>query len=108
MSTRRHELFGPQVPARRHSRPQAHGFAFFALAVAVIAGSEARRAVGATPAWAAWVGAGAGVASFSGWALGMWFGVAVGNLLWVVSSIVLSLWTFWFGVVLMRTQAQQR
>lgn len=86
---------------------KAHGFAFFALAVAVIAGSEARRAAGATPAWAAWIGAGAGVASFSGWAVGMWFGVAAGNLLWVLSSLVLSLWTFWFGVALTRTQARQ-
>lgn len=86
----------------------ANGFAFFALAVAVIAGSEARRPEGATPAWAAWLGAGAGVASFSGWALGMWFGVAAGNLLWVLSSLVMSLWMFWFGAVLMRTPARQQ
>ena len=87
---------------------KAHGFAFFALAVAVIAGSEARHAAGAVSAPASWVGAGAGVASFCGWALGMWFGIAAGNLLWVVSSLVMSLWTFWFGVIMMRTPAQQQ
>jgi hypothetical protein len=46
----------------------------------------------------------AGGASFAGWALGMWFGVGVGNLLWVVATIVMSVWTLWFGVVLMRFQ----
>jgi hypothetical protein len=81
---------------------KANGFAFLALAVAVIAGNEARRS-GATPRWSAWTAAAAGVASFAGWALGMWFGVASGNLLWLASSIVMSLWTFWFGVALMRS-----
>jgi hypothetical protein len=47
----------------------------------------------------------AGVASFAGWALGMWFGVAVGNLLWVASSILMSLWTLWFGVGMMRSRS---
>jgi len=34
----------------------------------------------------------------------MWFEVGVCNLLWIVASIVMSPWTFWFGVVLMRSQ----
>jgi hypothetical protein len=46
----------------------------------------------------------AGVASFAGWALGMWFEAGIGSLLWVASSIVMSLWTLWFGVMLMRSQ----
>lgn len=79
------------------------GFTFLALAVAVIAGNEARSSVGVTPTWSAWTGMIAGVASFAGWALGMWLGIGIGNLLWVVSSIVMSVWTFWFGVVLMRS-----
>lgn len=83
---------------------KATGFAFFALAVAVIAGNEARSSEGATPAWSAWLAMVAGVASFAGWALGMWFGVGLGNLLWVASSIVMSLWTFWFGIALMRSR----
>ena|SRR5690606_10627875 len=58
----------------------------------------------ATPAWASWIGTLAGIASFSGWAQGMWFEVGVCNLLWIVASIVMSPWTFWFGVVLMRSQ----
>lgn len=83
---------------------KANGFAFFALAVAVIAGNEARRSDGATPPWSGWIAAAAGVASFAGWALGMWFGVVVGNLLWLASTVVMSLWTLWFGVALMRSQ----
>lgn len=82
---------------------KANGFAFFALAVAVIAGREARRPAGATPAWAAWIAVAAAIGSFAGWALGMWLGVAIGNLLWVVSSVVMSFWTLWFGVALVRT-----
>jgi len=82
----------------------ATGFAFFALAVAVIAANEARSPERATPVWSAQVAMVAGVASFAGWAFGMWFGVAFGNLLWVASSIIMSLWTFWFGVTLMRSQ----
>lgn len=84
---------------------KATGFSFFALAVAVIAGNEARSSKRATPAWSAWVGMVAGVASFAGWALGMWFGVGLGNLLWVASSIFMMLWTLWFGVALLRSQA---
>jgi hypothetical protein len=53
---------------------KATGFAFFALAVAVIAGNEARSPERATPPWSAWIGMAAGVASFAGWGLGMWFG----------------------------------
>lgn len=81
----------------------ANGFAFLALAVAVIAGNEARRSDGATPTWSAWTAMIAGVASFAGWALGMWLGVSIGNLLWVVSSIVMSVWTLWFGIGLARS-----
>lgn len=81
-----------------------NGIVFFALAVAVIAGNEALSSRGVTPTWAAWIGMVAGVASFASWALGMWFGVGIGNLLWVVSTIVMSIWTFWFGTVLTRFQ----
>lgn len=35
----------------------------------------------------------------------MWLGVAVGNLLWVLSSLVMSLWTLWFGIGLARLSA---
>ena len=79
---------------------KANGFAFFALAAAIVAGNDARRPVTATPAWTAWIAVGAGIISFAGWALGMWLGHAVGNLLWVVSSLVLSLWLLWFGLAL--------
>jgi hypothetical protein len=45
----------------------------------------------------------AGVVSFTGWALGMWFGIGFGNLLWVISSILMSAWGVWFGVALARS-----
>jgi len=82
----------------------ANGFAFLALAVAVVAGNEARASSGSTPAWSAWIAMVAGIASFAGWALGMWFRIRAGNLLWVAASIVMSGWTLWFGVVLMRIE----
>ncbi len=81
---------------------RAHGFAFLALAVAVIAGHDARSPEAATPAWSAWIGATAGVASFAGWAAGMWLGIRPGSLLWVAASILMSLWTLWFGLALTR------
>lgn len=78
----------------------ANGFAFFALAVAVIASGEARASDGAVPPWAAWIGAAAGVGSFAGWGLGMWLGVPAGNLLWFGASLVMSLWLLGFGAAL--------
>jgi hypothetical protein len=82
---------------------KATGFAFLALAVAVIAGNEAQSDKGATPSWAAWTAVVAGVASFTGWALGMWFGISLGRLLWLVTSILMSGWIVWFGVALTRS-----
>jgi hypothetical protein len=79
------------------------GFTFLALAVAAIAGNEARTSRKVTPVWASWAASVAGVASFLGWALGMWLGIALGNLLWVASSLVMCLWILWFGVALTRT-----
>jgi hypothetical protein len=83
---------------------KATGFAFVALAVAVIAGSEARGVERVGPAWAAWGAVLASVASFGGWALGMWVGIAPAMVVWVVSSIVMSAWTLSLGVGLMRAR----
>jgi hypothetical protein len=82
---------------------KATGFSFLALAVAVIAGNEAKSIEGATPSWAAWTAVIAGVASFTGWALGMWFGIGVGMLLWLAASILMSVWIVWFGIALTRS-----
>ena len=82
---------------------KATGFAFLALAVAVIAGNEAQSEKGTTPSWAAWTAVVAGVASFTGWAVGMWFGISLGSLLWLVTSILMSVWVVWFGVALTRS-----
>ncbi len=84
---------------------KASGIASFALAVAVISGNEAQTADRVVPAWSAWTATISGVASFAGWALGRWFGVDFGNLLWVASSVVMSVWTLWFGFALMRSRA---
>lgn len=84
------------------------GFMFLALAVAVIAGTDARSEPPATPAWAAWIAVAAGIGAFLGWPLGMWFGIAGGSVLWVASSLVMSLWTLWFGVTLARTDLGQQ
>ena len=83
---------------------KASGVAFFALAIAVIAGNEAQSSERAVPAWSAWIAMVSGVASFAGWALGRWFGVAFGNLLWVASLVLMSVWTLWFGFALMRSR----
>jgi hypothetical protein len=32
----------------------------------------------------------AGVVSFAGWALGMWFGMGLGSVIWVFASVVMS------------------
>jgi hypothetical protein len=82
----------------------ATGFTFVALAVAVIAGNEIQSSERAVPVWSAWIAMIAGVASFVGWALGMWFGIDLGNLIWVIASLLMSLWTLWFGVALMRAR----
>jgi hypothetical protein len=83
---------------------KASGIAFFALAVAAISGNEAKSSERAVPAWSAWIAMVAGVAAFSGWALGRWFGVEFGNLLWVASIVLMSVWTLWFGFALTRSR----
>ncbi len=84
-----------------------NGFAFFALAVAVIAGNEAQSTGRVTPRWSSWSAVIAGIASFLGWILGMWFDMAIGNFLWLVSSIIMSIWILWFGIALMRSNMSQ-
>jgi hypothetical protein len=83
---------------------KASGIAFFALAVAAISGNEAQSSDRAVPAWSAGFAMVAGVAAFAGWALGRWFGVEFGNVLWVASIALMSVWTLWFGFALMRSR----
>ena len=84
------------------SEGKATGVMFLALAVAVIAGNEAQTAHRATPAWASCIAVVAGIGAFLGWPLGMWFGITLGSFIWVVASLVMSLWTLWFGLGLAR------
>ncbi|HSJ65390.1 MAG TPA: hypothetical protein VK922_15970 [Gemmatimonadaceae bacterium] len=86
---------------------KATGFAFVALAIAVIAWQQSRSSDPVTPRWAAGVGAVAGVASFTGWALARWLGVPVGNHVWVMASMLMSAWTLWFGVELSRRRMER-
>jgi hypothetical protein len=83
---------------------KASAIAFFALAVAVISGNEAHSSERAVPAWSAWIAMVSGVASSAGWALGRWFGIDFGNFLWVAFSVLMSVWTLWFGFALMRSR----
>lgn len=76
------------------------------LAAATIAWNEARAADPATPRVASWVGAAAGVLSATGFVLGVGLGVALGGPLWLVSTLALSLWTFWFGLALARVDGR--
>lgn len=85
---------------------KASGIAFLALAIAVISGNEAQSSESAVPAWSAWIAMTSGLASFAGWALGRWFGVDFGNVLWVVSSVLMAAWTLWFGFTLARHRAK--
>jgi len=80
-----------------------NGFSLLAVAVAVLAWNETRDPQRLVPKWSAAVGAGAGLASFAGWALGVWFDIGPANLLWVLASEVMCVWLAWFGTVLART-----
>ena len=85
----------------------AMGVAFLALAVVAIAGNEARTVNAATPTWASWIAVLAGIVSFVGFVADMGLGIALGGVVWVVASIVLGLWTLWFGVALLRLRAAE-
>lgn len=84
---------------------EAHSaaFVFLALAIAVIAGNEARSTRETTPAWGAWLGAIAGVVAALAFVAGLGLGIALGSIVWLVAAIAMSLWTLWFGVALART-----
>lgn len=90
------------------SEGKATGFMFLALAVAVIAGDEARTAHRATPAWASYIAVIFGIGAFLGWPLGIWLGITLGSFIWLVASLVMSLWTLWFGLGLALTAAPGR
>jgi len=80
-----------------------NGFSLLAVAVAVVAWNEINDPQRLVSKWSAAVGAGAGLASFTGWALGVWLDIGPANLLWVLASEVMCVWLAWFGIVLART-----
>ena len=81
-----------------------NGFSMLAVAVAVIAWNEYRSPHPVLPKWSAGIGPGAGLASFAGWALGVWLDVGPANLLWLLASGVMCVWLAWLGMVLARTR----
>lgn len=84
---------------------EAHSVAFVPLALAfvVIAGDDARRAAGVTPAWASWVGAAAGSLALAGYVLALGLGIGAAGVVWLVASVLMSLWALWFGATLARS-----
>ena len=81
-----------------------NGFSMLAVAVAVIAWNENRDPHRLLPRWSATIGAGAGLTSFAGWALGVWLDVGPANLVWLLASGVMCVWLAWLGTVLARTR----
>jgi hypothetical protein len=79
---------------------KANGFSVLALAVSVIAWNETRDPRRLVPKWSAAAGTAAGLASFAGWALGVWFDIGPANLLWVLASAVMCVWLAWLGIAL--------
>ena len=82
-----------------------NGFSLLAVAVSVIAWNEIKDPQRLVAKWSAAVGAGAGLASFTGWSLGVWFDIGPANLLWVPASGVMCIWLAWLGTALARTGA---
>jgi hypothetical protein len=83
----------------------ANGVVVMALAVVVIASREVRSADAVMAPWAARAGAIAAIVSPIGWAGGMWLGVRVGSLVWLVATALMTAWTLWFAIGLMRRPA---
>lgn len=75
----------------------------FTLAIAVIAGNEARIANGALPTWAAWIGTAIAIAASGGGFL--WFTLEIGlaGFVWAIATLAISVWLLWFGVALVRS-----
>jgi hypothetical protein len=80
-----------------------NGFSLLAVAVSVIAWNETKGPLRLVPKWSAAVGAGAGLASFTGWSLGVRFDIRPASLLWVLASGGMCMWLAWLGTALART-----
>ena len=80
-----------------------NGFSMLAVAVMVIAWGDYRDPHRLLPRWSAGVAAGAGLASFAGWALGVWLDVVPANLVWLLASVVMCVWLACLGTALART-----
>jgi len=75
-----------------------NGFWALALAMALIAYSDARVEQGRLPRWAAAAGVVFGVLSATGWTLGEQLGIGIGGPIWLISSLLMCLWLASFGL----------
>ena len=80
----------------------AAAFAPLALAVGAIAVAEARSDARVVPETVAWIGGGLGLVAAAAFTAGLGLGIGAAGPVWLVSSILLSLWGVWFGVGLVR------
>ena len=81
----------------------ALAFVGVAPALAVIAYNEARNGPETTPVWASWIGAAAGIVAAAAFALVIGMGVSMAGIVWIPTTIVMSLWIVWFGLSLARS-----
>jgi hypothetical protein len=54
------------------------------------------------PVWSCAAGTVFGVLSAVGWSLGEHFGVWIGGPIWLISTLLMSVWLAWFGFAALR------
>lgn len=83
----------------------ALAFVGVAPALALIAYNEAQNGPETTPVWASWIGAAAGIVAAVAFALVIGLGVSRAGIVWIPTTIVMSLWIVWFGLSLARSDS---
>lgn len=81
----------------------ASAFVGVAAALALIAYNEAQNGPETTPVWASWIGAAVGIVAAVAFALIIGFGVSMAGIVWIPTTILMSVWVLWFGVSLARS-----
>lgn len=81
----------------------ASAFVAVAPALALIAYNEARNGPETTPVWASWIGAAAGIVAAVAFALIIGLGLSMAGIVWIPTTIVMTLWVLWFGASLARS-----
>lgn len=76
----------------------ANGFFALAIATGLIALSVVRDDQRQIPIWASVAGTASGFLSAFGWVLDEHMGIGIGGPIWLISTLVMSLWLVWFGL----------